>query len=158
MGPVTALMIPHRQLQELCVRYPGVAVAFWRDGTADASIFAKWVGNLGRKKAKARIGHIFCEMGVRNEAAELGTKTSFELPLTQDQLADAAGLTTVHVNRTLQQMKREGLLQFKNRRVEIPDWKALAHVAEFDPAYLLLEGPPHRVFPKQYSVQTSMLH
>jgi len=158
LGPVTAVMIPHRQLRELCVRYPSVAVAFWRDGTVDASIFAKWVGNLGRKDAKARIAHIFCEMGVRSEAAGLGSKTSFELPLTQDRLSDAAGLTTVHVNRTLQQMKREALLQFKNRHVDIPDWQALALIAEFDPAYLLLEGPPHRVFPKHYSVQTSTLH
>jgi hypothetical protein len=89
---------------------------------------------------------------MRSEAAGLGTRTSYELSLTQNQLADAAGLTAVHVNRTLQEMKREELLQFHNGRVDIPQWQALASVAEFDPSYLLLEGPPHRVFPKHYTV------
>ena len=158
LSAVTAVLVPHGDLRELCVRYPGVAVAFWRDGTADASIFAKWVGNLGRKNARARIGHIFCEMGMRSEAAGLGTRSAYELALTQNQLADAAGLTPVHVNRTLQDMKREGLLQFHNGHVTIPEWSALARVAEFDPLYLLLEGPPHRVFPKHYTVQATTMH
>jgi len=149
--------VPHSQLRELCIRYPGLALAFWRDGTVDASIFAKWVGNLGRKNARARIGHIFCEMGVRSEAARLGSRTSYELPLTQNQLADAAGLTPVHVNRTLQELKRAGMLRFDSGRVDIPDWDALAAIAEFDPSYLLLDGPPQRVFPKHYSVQASLL-
>jgi CRP-like cAMP-binding protein len=157
LGPVTALLVPHRQLRELCIRYPGVAVAFWRDGTADASIFAKWVGNLGRKNAKARIGHIFCEMGMRSEAASLGRRTDYELSLTQRQLADAAGLTPIHVNRVLREIRSEGLLRFDDKQVIIPDWRALTLVAEFDPAYLLLDGPPHRVFPKQYSVHAPTL-
>ena len=148
MSRVTALRVPHSQLRELCIRYPGLALAFWRDGTVDASIFAKWVGNLGRKNARARIGHIFCEMGVRSEAARLGSRTSYELPLTQNQLADAAGLTPVHVNRTLQELKRGGLLRFDSGRVDIPDWDALAAIAEFGPSYLLLDGPPQRVFPR----------
>lgn len=158
MTRVTALLVPHRQLRELCIRYPGLAVAFWRDGTADASIFAKWVGNLGRKDAKARITHIFCEMALRTEAAGLGTRTEFELPLTQRQLADASGITPVHVNRMMQEVKREGLLQFNHGHVVIADWNALTHGAEFDSSYLMLEGPPHRVFPKHYSVQASTLH
>jgi CRP-like cAMP-binding protein len=158
LSSVTASLVPHRQLRELCIRYPGVAVAFWRDGTADGSVFAKWIGNLGRKNAKARIGHLFCEMGLRSETAGLGTKTSFELSLTQKRLGDAAGLTAVHVNRVLQEMRREGLLQFNAGQVTIPDWNALASLAEFDPAYLLLEGPPHRVFPRHYSVQVSTMH
>jgi CRP-like cAMP-binding protein len=158
LSPVTTVLVPHGELRELCIRYPGLAVAFWRDGTADGSIFAKWVGNLGRKNARARIGHIFCEMGMRSEAAQLGIRTSYDLALTQNQLADAAGLTPVHVNRTLQEMKREGLLQFLNGHVTIPEWQALALLAEFDPSYLLLEGPPHRVFPKHYTVQATTMH
>ena len=155
LNHVTAVLVPHRQIRELCISYPGLAIAFWRDGTVDASVFAKWVGNLGRKNAKARIAHIFCEMGLRNETAGLGSKTAFELPLSQKRLGDAAGITSVHVNRVLQEMRREGLLQFSNGHVTIPHWNTLASVAEFDPAYLLLEGPPHRVFPKNYSVHTN---
>lgn len=158
LSRVTAVLVPHGELRELCIRYPGLAVAFWRDGTVDGSIFAKWVGNLGRKNARARIAHIFCEMGMRSEAAGLGTRTAYELALIQNQLADAAGLTPVHVNRTLQELKREELLQFHNGHVTIPDWQALALAAEFDPLYLLLDGPPHRVFPRHYRVEATTMH
>ncbi|HEV2596227.1 MAG TPA: Crp/Fnr family transcriptional regulator [Sphingomicrobium sp.] len=145
--PATVVRVPHRQLRDLCVKYPSIALAFWRDGTADASIFAKWVGNLGRKSAKERITHLFCEMGLRLEAAGLGSRTSFELPITQSQLGDATGLTGVHVNRTLQDIRTKGLMSFSQGRTDIPNWDALAATAEFDPAYLMLEGPPQRIIP-----------
>lgn len=141
----TVIRVPHRQLRELCVKYPSIALAFWRDGTVDASVFAKWVGNLGRKSAKERITHLFCEMGLRLEAAGMGSRASFELPVTQSQLGEATGLTAVHVNRTLQEIRSKGLLSFSQGRVEIPDWGSVAAVAEFDPAYLMLGGPPQRI-------------
>ena len=145
VSQASVIRIPHRQLRSLCLDYPAIALAFWRDGTVDASIFAKWVGNLGRKKAKARIAHIMCEMGTRMEAAHLGTRVAYELKVTQEQLSDASGLTPVHVNRTLQEIRREGLLSFSGGHVEVMDWDALVSVAEFDPAYLMLANPPHRV-------------
>lgn len=130
--------IPHRSLSELAQRYPAIALAFWRDGTADGSILAKWVGNLGRQDARARLAHVLCEMGVRMEQAGLGTRTSYLFGATQDQLADALGLTAVHVNRTLQRLRGEGVVATHSHRVEILDWERLADIAEFDPAYLLL--------------------
>ncbi|HJP67861.1 MAG TPA: Crp/Fnr family transcriptional regulator [Sphingomicrobium sp.] len=156
LSPVTVIRVSHGELRSLCIRYPGLAIAFWRDGTADASIFAKWIGNLGRKSGKARIGHLFCEMGMRCEAAHLGTRTQYELPLTQKQVAETVGLTSVHVNRMLMDLRAEGLLLFLRGRVDIPDWEALASLAEFDPEYLMLEGPPQRVFPRQYSIHASL--
>lgn len=147
LSQATVIHIPHRRLRELCLDYPAIALAFWRDGTADASLFAKWVGNLGRKDAKARIAHILCEMGMRMEAAGLGSRTAYDLPATQQQLADAAGLTPVHVNRTLQDIRAQGLLSFVNGRVEVRSWERLAEVAEFDPGYLILDQPPQRVAP-----------
>jgi CRP-like cAMP-binding protein len=158
LSRVTVIRVHHRQLRDLCIRYPGVAIAFWRDGTADAAIFAKWIGNLGRKNGKARIGHLFCEMGMRGEAAGLGSKTAYELPLTQAQLADTVGLTAVHVNRTLKDLNIGSLVHFRRGRVEIPDWEALTLLAEFDPAYLMLEGPPRRVFPRHYSIAAPAVH
>ena len=142
---VSIVRIPHSQLRELCLRYPAIALAFWRDGTVDASIFAKWVGNIGRRSAKARIAHIICEMGMRSEIAGLGERTSFQLNATQSQLSEATGLTPVHVNRTLQDIRKEGLLTFSKGHVEVTDWDALVATAEFDPAYLLLGGPPQRI-------------
>lgn len=147
VSPSIVMRISHVQLTELCIRYPAITMAFWRDQTVDSSVFAKWVGNLGRKSAKARIAHLICEMGVRIEAAGLGSKTSFDLNVTQVQLADAAGITSVHANRTLQELRGEGLLIFGSGHVEVPDWEMLAEVAEFDPAYLMLDELPQRVIP-----------
>jgi len=158
VSSVHVVRVPHRQLRELCIRYPALAIAFWRDGTVDASVFAKWVGNLGRKNAKARIAHVMCEMGLRMEAAGLGTRTSFELPVTQEQLAEATGITAVHVNRTLQEIRGDGLLSFRGGRVEISDWDALARVAEFEPGYLMLEGPPQRLAPPAAASQAAAVH
>ena len=158
LSAATVKFIPHSQLRELCNRYPAIAISFWRDGTVDASIFAKWVGNLGRKNAKARIAHIMCEMGMRIEAAGLGTRASFELLVTQEQLADAAGLTSVHVNRTLQELRREGSLSFDRGRVEVPDWDRLAQVAEFDPAYLMVDGSPQRLIAASGGTEPASIH
>jgi CRP-like cAMP-binding protein len=158
ISPATIVRIPHRQLRDLCIRNPAIALAFWRDGTVDASIFAKWVGNLGRKNAKARISHVMCEMGMRNEAAHLGSRTSYELPVTQEQLGEATGLTPVHVNRTLQQIRGQDLLRFANRQVEILDWDGLASLAEFDPDFLMLDGPPHRIIPPTFEQERATAH
>jgi CRP-like cAMP-binding protein len=138
VSPATVVFVPHASLRELVVTYPCIALAFWRDGTADASVLAKWVGNLGRQDARARLAHILCEFGIRIEQAGLGTRTSFNLAITQEQLADAAGLTSVHVNRTLQRLRAECLIATRSQHIEIPDWQQLVAVAEFDSAYLLL--------------------
>ena len=89
--------------------------------------------------------HLFCEMGLRMEAAGLGTRQAFELRATQEQLSEATGLTAVHVNRTLQDIRTQGLLKFDRGFVDIPDWNAVASIAEFDPDFLMLDGPPKRI-------------
>jgi CRP-like cAMP-binding protein len=134
----TILQVPHAALCRVIDEFPNLALAFWRDGTADASIIAKWVGNLGRQDARARLAHLLCEFGIRMEQAGLGTRNSFELRITQEQMADALGLTPVHVNRTLQRLRAEGLVVCQAYRIEVDDWNALVDAAEFDPSYLLL--------------------
>lgn len=137
LSDAVVLRVPHAQLIALCNQSPRIALAFWRDGTVDASIFSKWIGNLGRKSSIARLSHIFCEMGVRSEAAGLGHRMSYDLPITQSQIGDAAGITPVHVNRTLQEIRARSLLTFDRGRVIISDWVALSEIAEFDPDYLM---------------------
>lgn len=141
LSPTTVLFVPHVELRRLAITYPNIALAFWRDTTADALVLAKWVGNLGRQEARARLAHLLCEMGVRLELAGLGSRSSFILDATQEQLADALGLTAVHVNRTMQVLRRDGLVVTRNRTVEVADWQRLAAVAEFDASYLLLDLP-----------------
>ena len=135
---VAVLFVPHRDLWDASCRHPNLAIAFWRDGMAQAAILARTVANLGRKNATARVAHLICEMGLRSEAANLGTRTSFDLPMTQEQLADAVGVTSVHVNRTLQLLRKDAGLTFKRPRVGVEDWKQLVALAEFEPDYLQL--------------------
>ena len=138
MTATTVLLVPHEQLRKLVATYPAIALALWRDGTADASILAKWVGNLGRRDARARVAHLFCEMGVRMEMAGLATRNHFWFDVTQTNLADAVGLTAVHVNRMMQGLRSEGLIRTMSHNIYVDDWDSLADAAEFDPDYLLL--------------------
>ena len=137
LSPSVVLQIPHGELRRLAVRYPNLALAFWRDTTVDGSILAKAVANLGRQDARARIAHLLCEMAIRMLRAGLGDGLSYALPLSQEQIGDIVGLTSVHVNRTLQALRAEGLFSLKGQMVEILDWDRLARVAGFTPTYLL---------------------
>lgn len=138
LSGATLLLVPHAALRRVA-QDPVIAMAFWRDTVTDGSILAKWAANLGRKQAVPRLAHLFCEMGVRMEQVGLGSRTDYDLPATQAQLADALGLTAVHLNRTLKALRDEGAT-FSGKRVRIDDWASLTHLAEFDPVYLLLPG------------------
>ena len=96
---------------------------------------AEWVANVGVRMAQQRVAHLFCELAVR-----CGEPTdeafTYDLPLSQNTLAEATGLSVVHVNRTLQQLRRENLLQFTKAQVTVPNWKKLTEAAEFSDAYL----------------------
>ena len=141
MNAATVLFIPHAALRRAARAYPALAVAFWRDGASDASVLAKWIANIGRQDSRARLAHLMCEFGLRSELAGLGTRMSFTFDVTQEQLADALGLTSVHVNRTLQRLRAEGVLTTRGRAVDVLDWERLALIAEFDPGYLLAQRP-----------------
>jgi CRP-like cAMP-binding protein len=137
--PTTILRIPHAELRALVSRYNALALALWLDTVVDASILAKWLAIFAHKTAKAGVAHLLCEIGMRMETVGLGTKTHFKFEATQEQLADTLGLTKVHMNRTLQALRKDGLVERVGRVIEIPNWPRLAKLAEFDPAYLLLK-------------------
>lgn len=130
------LFVPHAALRDLA-RKASLALAFWCDTAADGSILAKWVANIGRAQAPPRVAHLFCELGLRMELAGLGSRSEFELPMTQAQLADAVGMTSVHLNRTLKALAAKGVT-FVRKQVCNADWKAAAELAEFEPTYLVL--------------------
>jgi CRP-like cAMP-binding protein len=123
-------------LKSLALSHPHIAEAFWRDTLIDASIFREWVLNVGRREAPARIAHLLCEFGTRSEGAGLSDCGRFELPMTQEQLADATGMTPVHVNRTLQYLGAQGLIERKMRSINVVDWQNLKRVAGFQDNYL----------------------
>jgi CRP-like cAMP-binding protein len=123
-------------LLRLAWERPNIGKALWHDSLIDASVFREWVLNVGRRDAKSRIAHMLCEFVARCEAAGLGTADGFRLPMTQEQIADATGLTTVHVNRTLRQLDGDGAIHRSGKHFRIIDWNRLMEIGDFDPAYL----------------------
>lgn len=137
---VEAAMIPVEAIQEAAFSRPAIGRALWYETLVDASIFREWTLNVGRRDARTRAAHMLCEFALRLEAAGLGERCDYELPMTQEQLADALGLTAVHTNRTLMGLGGDGLIERRQRSVKIVDWPGLIDVGDFDPAYLHLNG------------------
>ncbi len=125
-----------KALRQMAQERPLVAEALWRDTLIDASIFREWVLNVGRRDAKARVAHMLCEFAVRREAAGLGSPERFDLPMSQEQIGDATGLTSVHVNRMLRSLAEDGVIDRDNRNVHIVEWDQMRRIADFDPMYL----------------------
>jgi len=132
-------LIPTRAVTALILAHPRVGLAMWIDTLIDGSIFREWILNVGRRDARSRVAHLLCEFARRLDVAGLGGPVGYELPMTQEQLADATGLTSVHINRTLRTLEKEGLLRRERRFVQIPDWGRLARVAQFNELYLHLD-------------------
>jgi CRP-like cAMP-binding protein len=131
--------VPMRDLQLLAGERPAVGHAILVKILVEASIFREWVLNVGRRDSRMRLAHLLCEIGVRLDAEGLAEDYGYELPMTQEQLADALGLTPVHVNRTLKALEEEGLIVRSKRSVSFPDWKRLRLVGDFNQRYLHLE-------------------
>jgi CRP-like cAMP-binding protein len=137
-------MIPREAINLIAWERPAVGKAMWIDTLVDASIFREWIANVGRRDARTRVAHVLCEFSLRLKVAGLGEPTNYEMPLTQEQLADATGLTSVHVNRTLKLLERERLIERNTARsITIGDWRKLADAGDFNSGYLhLREGEP----------------
>lgn len=132
-------------LQQLVRSRPAVARAFWVEGLIASSIYREWVLNVGRRDARTRIAHILCEIATRMHAAGLIEETErFSLPMTQEQLGDATGLTSVHVNRTIKALAAEGLIEHVGRTISIANWRGLQRVGDFNPRYLHLDQAAER--------------
>ena len=140
--PSRIAIVPHTSLATITERYPHLARLLWLTTLIDAAIHREWLLSLGRRTALARIAHFFCEMHARLTVVELADPTGFPLRITQTDLAECLGLTSVHVNRTLRELREAGLARFRDGRVEILDHAGLKRTAEFDPDYLQLERRP----------------
>ena len=132
-------LVPHESLRSCLEAHPGLAAAFWRDTLIDAAMFREWLIGMGRRSAYQRIAHLLCELQMRLRAVGLAGEKGYDLPVTQNELADALGLSTVHVNRVLQDLRGEGLIVLHGGTLHIPDLEALQAAGGFDPAYLHLK-------------------
>jgi CRP-like cAMP-binding protein len=133
-------IIPHESLQIVADRHPRLARTLWFSTSIDGAIQRELVLSLGQRSAIARMAHLFCELYVRLQIIGRVSNDSYGFPLTQRELSECLGLTVVHANRTLQELRRRGLIELENRRLTIRDRRGLEGVAEFDPSYLYL-GP-----------------
>lgn len=118
-----------------------LATAILWAASRDEAMVVEHLVNLGRRSADERMGHVLLELGARLKLVGLGDKTGFDCPLTQYHLADALGLTPVHVNRVLRNLREAELLTFKKRRVTIHDFERLKEFSGFDIDYLDHDGP-----------------
>lgn len=130
--------VAHEPLRRLCEAQPRLASALWRETLLQASIAREWMLNIGQRDALARAGHLFCEIVLRQREAGLSAGEGCDFPITQIALADALGLSSVHINRMVQELRNSGLIEWDGRRLTILDWRRLSTGADFDPAYLRL--------------------
>jgi CRP-like cAMP-binding protein len=142
MTPARFALVPHDALREITENYPHLTRLLWFSTLIDAAIHREKILSIGRRSAIARIAHLLCELYVRLHLVGLAEEGCYRLPLKQADLADATGLTSVHVNRMLRKLRNEEILTFRGGEVTIHDWDRLQHVAEFNPAYLHLERRP----------------
>jgi CRP-like cAMP-binding protein len=140
LTPCKLAFIPHQSLTEVTHRCPRVADVMWRDTLIDAAIFREWMMGIGRRPAETRIAHVLCEVLVKMRAVGLGNGLACELPITQTELGDALGLSTVHVNRSLQELRAGGLIKWRRGALSVLNWDGLKKAGEFDPTYLHLDG------------------
>ena len=132
----TVALVSRNALSDLMASRPAIRRALWLDSLVDSSIFREWVVNVGRRDARTRIAHLLCELAARLKSAGIADGEMFDFPLTQEQVGDATGLTAVHTNRTLQSLRKEGLISLSSNRLSILDWDALTEVGDFNERYL----------------------
>ena len=140
LTPCSVGFITHEALDTLCERHYRIARAFWRETLIDGAIFREWMTSIGQREAYSRVAHLLCEMMTRLRAVGLVNGSGCHWPITQAEIGDALGITTVHVNRVLKAMRADGLIELKGDRLNIPDWEKLIQAGDFDPTYLHLES------------------
>ena len=135
----TVAFIAHDSLRELTDLFPKSAAVLWRHTLVDGAIFRQWIVGIGSRSAHDRVAHLFCELYLKLEAVGLAEDHRCTLPLTQIQLADAMGISNVHINRVLKEMRSKNLISLKGSALAIHSWDELVRIAEFDEAYLHLK-------------------
>jgi len=128
--------VPREAIEEMVASHSEIGRAILVTTLVEAAIFREWVVNIGQRDSRSRIAHLLCEFAYRLKAQELTSNDVYELPITQEQLADATGLTAVHVNRVLQALQREGMIDRDRRMIRFPSWERMRDLADFNPRYL----------------------
>lgn len=139
LTPVKVAFFPHAEIRALTRQSATLTELLWRSTLIDAAINREWIVSVGARSAAVRLAHLFCEMFTRLQRVGLTNGNRFPFPVTQVDLADATGLTAVHANRMLRQLREQGLVEFRQGVAELYDWDALRRFATFDPGYLFFD-------------------
>lgn len=145
IGAITAcdvIAFPHHALRAITERHPHLTRLLWMLTLIDGAIHRRWLLSMGQTSALSHFAHFICEIYIRLEAVGLAAGRRMTLPITQAELGDILGISPVHVNRVLQDLRRDGLLIWEGGAVDIPSWSRLAEAGQFDDGYLLLERLP----------------
>jgi CRP-like cAMP-binding protein len=136
LGPAVVIFVPHAFFREISEQSPALLRSLLKLMLIDTSMLRNWVVNLGSRDALTRVAHLLCEIAMRLRAVGLNKDFQMPLPFTQSDLAAACGISAVHANRTIQELRRSGLLQWQAKTITIADWNGLVRLAEFSPEYL----------------------
>ena len=136
LTPIIVVNIPHLGLGAVIEQHPSLGRALWREMAGSLRVAHEWMVSMGRRSAYQRVAHFLCEVQTRFRAAGLATAAECLFPLTQSELADTLGLSVVHINRVLQQLRREDLVYLAQGKLVVRDWKGLVRACDFDPRYL----------------------
>jgi CRP-like cAMP-binding protein len=142
LTPCRLVLFPHENLRRITETHPHLGRLLWLSTLIDGAIHREWLVAMGRRPAVNQIAHLICELFLRLQAVGLTKDKSFELPLTQTELSDALGLSTVHVNRIIQELRADGMVTWRGETIVIEDWPRLQQIAEFDPVFLVLDKEP----------------
>lgn len=132
-------VIPHASLRTISETMPHLTRLLWLTTVVEAAIQRQWLLGAGQRSALGRLSHLLCEVFTRLEVCGLNEGQKFLLPLTQAELGDTLGISLVHANRVVGELRARGVVRWRGEHVEILDWPTLRDLAEFDPAYLELE-------------------
>jgi CRP-like cAMP-binding protein len=138
----TIAKVPHDKLKKISETSAHLARLLWLSTLIDAAIHREWIASIGSRTATSRLAHLLCELFMRLQAVGRTDGGRFDLPLTQMEIAEAHGLSLVHINRSIRALRATGALQWNGGRVVIQDWQMLHEIGDFDPAYLNLERKP----------------
>jgi len=136
LGRCTVAFVPHAVLHALVADHPRIGAAFWRDTLVDASVTREWLLNVGARQAYERLAHLFCELYTRLKVVGRTNGFRFDFPISQATLAEATGISAVHINRMLQALRQDGLISLSSGKFETKDWAGLVSASRFNPNYL----------------------
>ena len=131
-------VIPRAEIENAVLSSAAIGHAILISTLVESSIFREWILNIGRRDAKCRLAHVLCELAVRLDSYGLTNEMGYQLPMTQAELADALGLTPVHLNRVIRSLEADGLINRSKRQLSFPDWERMREMADFNDRYLHL--------------------